>query len=54
MPERETITFNTAANKITLTFDDASTTDYAEAEKAQYLLDWPDRAADVAAMGWTG
>ncbi|MEQ9123424.1 MAG: hypothetical protein RIM80_12760 [Alphaproteobacteria bacterium] len=52
MAERETITFNSAANKITLTFDDASTIDYVEADKAQYLLDWPDRAADVVAMGW--
>jgi len=46
----ESITFNTAENKITVTMMDQSTKDYTD--RASYLADWPDRAADCDAMGW--
>lgn len=46
----ESITFNTAESKITVTYDDGTTKDYADA--SAYLADHPDRANDVQAMGW--
>jgi hypothetical protein len=46
----DSITFNTADNKITVTMTDQSTKDYTD--RASYLADWPDRAADCDAMGW--
>ena len=47
----ESITFNTAEDKLIVTLDDATTTEYTDA--ATYLADHPDRAADCLAMGWT-
>tara|TARA_R110000823_G_scaffold234047_1_gene360312 strand:- start:155 stop:304 length:150 start_codon:yes stop_codon:yes gene_type:complete len=46
------ITFNTAENKLIVTFEDGTTKEYTQADKEQYLADYPDRAADVAAMNW--
>lgn len=48
----ESITFNTAESKLIVTLDDQSTKEYTDAES--YLADWPDREADVVAMGWIG
>ena len=48
----EQITFNWENGLLTLTLDDETTKEYAQADKDQYLADYPDRAADVAAMGW--
>jgi hypothetical protein len=48
----EAITFNTEDSKIIITFDDGTTQEYTQADKEQYLADYPDRAADVVAMGW--
>ena len=48
----ESITFNTDDNKITVTLFDATTKEYLQADKDQYLADYPDRIADIAAMGW--
>lgn len=48
----ESITFNTQDAKIIITFDDGTTREYTQADKDQYLANYPDRAADVAAMGW--
>jgi len=48
----ETITFNTAEDKLIVTFEDATTQVYLRSDKEQYLLDFPDRSADVEAMGW--
>lgn len=46
----ESITFNTAENKITVTMIDGTSKDYTD--RASYLADWPERAADADAMGW--
>ena len=46
------ITFNTTENKLIVTFEDGTTKEYLQADKEQYLADYPDRAADVAAMNW--
>lgn len=46
------ITFNTAENKVIVTFEDGTTKEYTPADKDQYLSDYPDRVADVVAMGW--
>jgi hypothetical protein len=46
------ITFNTADSKLIVTFEDGTNKEYTEATKNQYLLDYPDRAADIVAMGW--
>lgn len=55
MAERESITFGTGLTppKIIVAFDDETTTEYEEADAGQYLIDWPDRAADLVAMGWS-
>lgn len=47
----DSITFNTAENKIVVTLTDGTEQTYTDA--ASYLADWPDRGADVIAMGWT-
>jgi hypothetical protein len=47
----DSITFNTAKNKLIVTLDDATATEYTDA--ATYLVDHPDRVADCEAMGWT-
>lgn len=46
------ITFNTSENKLIVTFEDGTSKEYLQADKEQYLSDYPDRAADVVAMGW--
>jgi hypothetical protein len=46
------IEFNTGENKLVVTFKDDTTKEYTQADKEQYLADYPDRAADVMAMGW--
>ena len=48
----QSIAFNTGENKLIVTFVDDSTREYTQAEKEQYLADYPERAADVVAMGW--
>jgi hypothetical protein len=47
------ITFNTEEAKLIITLDDETTKEYTEADKEQYLADYPDRAGDVVAMGWS-
>jgi len=47
------ITFNTAENKLIVTLEDGTSKEYLPSDKEQYLLDYPDRVADVVAMGWT-
>jgi hypothetical protein len=47
----ESITFNTSEDKLIVTLDDTTTTEYTDA--ATYLADHPNREADVVAMGWT-
>jgi hypothetical protein len=48
----ESITFNSLESKIIVTLIDGQTVEYAQTHKDQYLLDYPSRIADVAAMGW--
>lgn len=48
----ETITFNTAENKITVTLKDETVKEYTQADKDKYLADYPDRESDIIAMGW--
>jgi hypothetical protein len=50
-----TLTFWTppdAEHKLIITFEDETTKEYTQADKDAYLADYPDRAADVEAMGW--
>ena len=47
----DTITFNTAENKLTVTLDDGTSKDYFDTNS--YITDYPDRVADTIAMGWT-
>lgn len=46
----QSITFNTAANKLIVTFEDGSSKEYTD--RSSYLADFPDREKDCAAMGW--
>lgn len=48
----DSYTLNWAENKLIVTFEDGTTQEYAQADKEQYLAAYPDRAADVVAMGW--
>ncbi len=47
----ESITFNTGENKLVVTALDETFTEYTEA--LPYLTDYPERSADVIAMGWS-
>jgi hypothetical protein len=51
--ELESITYDTENNKLIVTFDDETIKEYTEADKDKYLDDYPDRNADLIAMGWT-
>jgi len=46
----DSITFNSAENKLTVTYEDGTTEDYTDRES--YIADHPDREADCDAMGW--
>ena len=46
------ITFNTAENKLVVTLEDGTTKEYIQADKEFYLENYPDRVADIVAMGW--
>ena len=48
----DSYTLNWAENKLIVTFEDGTTKEYTQTDKEQYLTDYPDRAADVAAMNW--
>jgi hypothetical protein len=48
----DSITFNTAEDKLIVTFEDGTSIEYTQEDKDTYLTDYPDRAADVVAMGW--
>jgi hypothetical protein len=48
----DSYTLELISNKLIVTFDDETTKEYTQADKEQYIADYPDRAADVAAMGW--
>ncbi len=45
-------TLNWAENKLVVTFEDGATKEYTQSDKEVYLLDYPDRAADIVAMNW--
>jgi hypothetical protein len=51
--EIESITFDTGNSKLIVTFDDGTSKEYAQADKDVYLVDHPDRVADIVAMGWS-
>lgn len=48
----DSFTLELISNKLIVTFEDGTTKEYTQADKEQYLSDYPDRAADVVAMGW--
>ncbi len=51
----EKITFLTPPNeqhKLIVAFEDGTIKEYTQVEKEQYLVDYPDRIADIIAMGW--
>lgn len=50
--EIESITFDTANSKLIVAFENGTTKEYTQADKEVYLLDYPDRAADIVAMNW--
>ncbi len=49
----DSYTLNFAENKLIVAFEDGTTQEYTQADKEQYLSAYPDRAADVVAMGWS-
>lgn len=46
----ESITFNTGASELLVTYADGTTREYTES--VSYLADHPERVGDVVAMGW--
>jgi hypothetical protein len=46
----ESVNLNWETKIITVTFEDASTKEYTDAES--YIADFPERVADAVAMGW--
>ena len=49
----ESIMYDTENNKLIVTFDDETFKEYLQSDKDKYLNDYPDRNADLIAMGWT-
>ena len=50
-----TITFYTppeGEHKLIITFEDGTIKEYTQSDKDAYVADYPDRAADVVAIGW--
>jgi len=39
-------------NKLVVTFDDGTTKEYDSSTKDQYAADFPNRLADIVAIGW--
>ena len=50
--EIESITFDTANSKLIVAFENGTTKEYTQADKEQYLVDYPTRGADIVAMKW--
>ena len=48
----ESITFDSVNNCIIVTLDNGLVTEYTKADTAAYLAQFPDRVADLQAMGW--
>lgn len=48
----EEITYDFTGNKLYVLTQDGKSRTYTPSESAQYLEDYPDRAADLDAMGW--
>jgi DNA-directed RNA polymerase sigma subunit (sigma70/sigma32) len=48
----EAITFDYVEDKLIVWFQNGSSKEYTRDQKDQYLADFPDREADVIAMGW--
>jgi len=48
----DSYTLNWAEQKLVVTFQDETTKEYFQANKDQYILDYPDRINDVVGMGW--
>ncbi len=48
----ESITFNTGESKLIVTLEDGTSKEYTDADS--YVADFPERVADVVAMGWIG
>ena len=49
----DSYTLNFAEQKLVITFDDETIKEYTQADKEQYIADYPERSADVIAMGWS-
>lgn len=48
----KTIHYDTIEKIITITLEDDTTKEYTQADKDAYLVDHPDRVADVISIGW--
>jgi hypothetical protein len=48
----DTITFDSANDCIIVTLDNGLVTEYTKADVVAYLAQFPDRVADLVAMGW--
>jgi hypothetical protein len=48
----DSYTLNWKENKLIVIFEDGTMKEYAQLEKDQYVADYPDRVADIVAMGW--
>lgn len=48
----ESITFDSANNKLIVELDDGTVTTYTNADTTAYLTQFPERETDLIAMGW--
>lgn len=48
----DSYTLNWKENKLIVIFEDGTAKEYTQADKDAYLANYPDRVADVVAMGW--
>lgn len=48
----ESITFDSANNRLIVELDDGTVTTYTNADTTAYLTQFPERETDLIAMGW--
>ena len=48
----DSYTLNWEENKLVVAFDNGTIKEYTQVNCDQYIADYPDRIADVMAMGW--
>jgi hypothetical protein len=52
MMKIDSISFDFTNRKLIVAFENGTTKEYDQSTKDQYIADFPDRSADIVAIGW--